>query len=71
MQNKSIIITGGASGMGAASARKFAASGANVTIVDINKKLAHQVANEINTSDSIIGDIRDSIFCNQVIEITI
>ena len=71
MQNKSIIITGGASGMGAASARKFAASGANVTIVDINKKLAHQVANEINTVDPIIGDIRDSIFCNQVIEMTI
>ena len=71
MQNKSIIITGGASGMGAASARKFAASGANVTIVDINKKLAHQVANEINTADPIIGDIRDSIFCNQVIEMTI
>tara|TARA_B100001750_G_scaffold217978_1_gene203732 strand:+ start:149 stop:340 length:192 start_codon:yes stop_codon:yes gene_type:complete len=57
MKNKSIIITGGASGMGAASARKFAESGANVTIVDINKKLAHQVANQSNTGDPLIGDI--------------
>jgi meso-butanediol dehydrogenase/(S,S)-butanediol dehydrogenase/diacetyl reductase len=71
MKNKSIIITGGASGMGAASARKFAESGANVTIVDINKELAGQVSNEINISEPIIGDIRDSAFCNQVIEVTI
>lgn len=71
MKNKSIIITGGASGMGAASARKFAESEANVTIVDINKELAGQVANEINISEPIIGDIRDSAFCNQVIEVTI
>ena len=47
MKNKSIIITGAASGMGAASARKFSKSGANVTIVDINEDLAFQVANEI------------------------
>ena len=43
MKNKSIIITGAASGMGAAAARKFSKSGANVTIVDINKELeAHK-----------------------------
>ena len=57
MKNKSIIITGAASGMGAASARKFSKSGANVTIVDINEELAFQVANEIKNIDPIIGDI--------------
>ena len=71
MKNKSIIITGAASGMGAASARKFSKSGANVTIVDINEDLAFQVANEIKTADPIIGDIGDSSFCNKVIESTI
>jgi len=35
--DKSVVITGSASGMGAASAREFAESGANVTIVDINE----------------------------------
>ena len=57
MKNKSIIITGGASGMGAASARKFAEAGAKVIIVDINKELAIQVAKDINSSEPIIGDI--------------
>ena len=71
MKNKSIIITGAASGMGAASARKFSKSGANVTIVDINEELAFQVANEIKTTDPIIGDIGDSSFCKKVIESTI
>ena len=71
MKDKSIIITGGASGMGAASARKFAEAGANVIIVDINKELAVRVASEINTSEPIIGDIGDSLFCNQVAKTTI
>ncbi|WP_344597369.1 glucose 1-dehydrogenase [Actinomadura vinacea] len=35
LQGKSAIITGGASGMGAAEARAFAAEGAHVTIADI------------------------------------
>ena len=71
MKDKSIIITGGASGMGAASARKFVEAGANVIIVDINKELAVRVASEINTSEPIIGDIGDSLFCNQVAKTTI
>tara|TARA_B100001123_G_C15331522_1_gene1031350 strand:- start:1978 stop:2721 length:744 start_codon:yes stop_codon:yes gene_type:complete len=71
MKDKSIIITGGASGMGAASARKFAEAGANVIIVDINKELAVRVASEINTREPIIGNIGDSLFCNQVAKTTI
>ena len=71
MKNKSIIITGGASGMGAASARKFAEAGAKVIIVDINKELAIQVAKDINSSEPIIGDIGDSSFCDQVAKTTI
>ena len=71
MKNKSIIITGGASGMGAASARKFAEAGAKVIIVDINKELAIQVAKDINSSEPFIGDIGDSSFCDQVAKTTI
>ena len=69
--DKSVVITGGASGMGAASAREFAESGAKVTIVDINEKLAQQVAVEIASETPIIGDVSNSNFCNEVIENTI
>lgn len=42
------IISGGASGMGAATARLLAEKGARVAILDRNIKLAEQVATEIN-----------------------
>jgi NAD(P)-dependent dehydrogenase (short-subunit alcohol dehydrogenase family) len=41
------IITGGASGLGAATARALAAAGAKVTIFDLNEKAAAEVASEI------------------------
>lgn len=37
LKGKSIFITGGASGMGAAFARRFAEAGAFVTIADVNR----------------------------------
>ncbi|MGP0057967.1 MAG: SDR family NAD(P)-dependent oxidoreductase [Beijerinckiaceae bacterium] len=42
-----VIVTGGGSGLGAATARAMAAKGAKVTILDINKKGADAVAAEI------------------------
>jgi NAD(P)-dependent dehydrogenase (short-subunit alcohol dehydrogenase family) len=49
MQLKDVgaIVTGGGSGLGAATARALAAKGAKVTILDINKKGADSVAAEI------------------------
>lgn len=41
------IITGGASGLGAATARKLADSGVKVGIFDLNEELGTSVANEI------------------------
>ena len=69
--DKSVVITGGAAGMGAASAREFAKGGAKVTIVDINERLAQKVAAEIGAHDPMIGDIGESHFCNNIIESTI
>ena len=71
MLDRSVVITGSASGMGAASAREFAEAGAKVTIVDMNETLSQQVAAEIGAENPIIGDISDSHFCNKVIESTI
>jgi NAD(P)-dependent dehydrogenase (short-subunit alcohol dehydrogenase family) len=47
LNNKVAVITGGASGIGAACARKFAAHGAQVAVVDINSEGARQIASEI------------------------
>ena len=41
------IVTGGASGLGEATARQLAAAGARVGILDMNEDLAHTVAAEI------------------------
>lgn len=45
--DKTIIITGGASGIGAAMARLFARHGAQVVVADLQIDLAEQVAGEI------------------------
>ena len=42
------IVTGGASGLGAATARMLAEAGAKVAIVDVNRKAAAEVAIDIN-----------------------
>jgi len=67
-KGKTVLITGGASGMGAACAREFAAAGANVVIVDLNGPLAKRVAAEIGAPEPVIGDVSDSTFCSQAVQ---
>lgn len=59
MSSRVVVITGGASGMGAASASLFRADGDHVVVVDL------QPGSEPGT---IIGDISDSAFCNATID---
>lgn len=69
-KNKVAVITGGASGMGAAAVRLFAAAGGRVVIVDQNSALAAEVAAETGTLIHT-GDVSDPDFCNQVIAETV
>src|ERR1700688_5051541 len=47
LKDQAAIVTGGASGLGAATARRLAAAGARVAVCDLNAKLAASLAAEI------------------------
>jgi len=47
LKGQAAIVTGGASGLGAATARRLAKQGAKVALCDVNAKLAETVAAEI------------------------
>jgi len=49
-KNRTVIITGGAGGIGGATCRRFAAEGAKVAVFDMNLEAAQKVADEINGS---------------------
>jgi len=53
------IVTGGASGLGAATARMLADAGAKVAILDVNRKAAAEVAIDIN-GIALDCDVTDS-----------
>jgi NAD(P)-dependent dehydrogenase (short-subunit alcohol dehydrogenase family) len=53
------IVTGGASGLGAATARMLAQAGAKVALLDINRKAAAEVAIDINGL-ALACDVTDS-----------
>jgi NAD(P)-dependent dehydrogenase (short-subunit alcohol dehydrogenase family) len=51
-----VLITGGGSGLGAATARAMASKGAKVAVLDLNKEGAESVAKEIGGL-AIVGDV--------------
>ncbi|MGV8833936.1 MAG: SDR family NAD(P)-dependent oxidoreductase [Devosia sp.] len=57
---KSVVVTGGASGIGAAIVKAFHAEGARVTILDLDPNRASALADELGT-DAFFGviDVRD------------
>lgn len=59
MTGQTVLITGGASGIGAAAARAFAAVGANVVIADINQAGAERVAGTLPSALAMGVDITD------------
>ena len=59
LKDQAAIVTGGASGLGAATARKLAKGGAKVAVCDINAKLAETVAAEVG-GVAVACDVADA-----------
>ncbi len=55
LQDKIAVITGGASGLGRATATTFLAAGAKVALLDLNEELAAKTAADLGDSASAFG----------------
>jgi NAD(P)-dependent dehydrogenase (short-subunit alcohol dehydrogenase family) len=67
IEGKSFIVTGGASGLGAATARMLAKNGGHVTIVDLNAELGEALAKEID-GRFVRGDVSSEADGQKVVE---
>jgi 3alpha(or 20beta)-hydroxysteroid dehydrogenase len=72
LQNKIAIITGAASGQGAAEAKLFASEGAKVVLTDINAHEGTRLATEIGRLARFVEhDVADQSAWKRVIEVTL
>ncbi len=60
LENKIALVTGGASGIGAATARELTRAGAHVLIADLNLAAAQSLAAELPNAKAIAMDVADS-----------
>ena len=69
IKGSSAIITGGASGLGEATARKLATEGVRVTVFDRNEDRAKEVVAEIGGSANYVaGDVTDPDDCQRAVD---
>lgn len=67
INNKTVIISGGASGLGAATAKRFANLGAKVALLDLNEQALKALAEEISGL-ALPCDVRSSEQIEQAME---
>jgi NAD(P)-dependent dehydrogenase (short-subunit alcohol dehydrogenase family) len=59
LHGKTLFITGGGGGIGAETARRAAAKGAQVALVDVDSEAARRVADSLPSAIAITADVRD------------
>ena len=69
LQGKVALITGGASGFGAETARRFVREGAGVVILDLNGDGATQLAAETGNARGLKGDVTSRSDIDQAIQL--
>ena len=73
LKNKSIIVTGASSGIGAAAALLFAAEGANVVLGARRSAEMERLAGQINQGNGravfLSGDVRDENYANALVDL--
>jgi NAD(P)-dependent dehydrogenase (short-subunit alcohol dehydrogenase family) len=74
-EGKSVVITGGAGGIGQAAVRLFAGEGARVMISGRSEERCREICTEMNdqgyTTQFFIGDLADKTCCEGLIEHTV
>lgn len=75
LENKTIIVTGASSGIGAAAAQLFASEGANVILGARRKSeleaLVDQIANDNGQAISLTGDVTDEAYSTALVDLAI
>jgi 2-hydroxycyclohexanecarboxyl-CoA dehydrogenase len=75
LKDKTVIVTGGAGGIGGATCRRFAAEGAKVAVFDMNMQAAQKVADEIKASGGVAAafecDITDRAAVDAAVAATV
>ena len=70
---KTVIVTGSSSGIGEATARRFAAEGANVVLNSRRREGLEALAAELDPERTLIveGDVSKSAFANEIVAKTV
>ncbi|MCQ4129033.1 SDR family oxidoreductase [Rhodococcus erythropolis] len=69
-ENRTVIVTGGAGGFGSATARTFAAAGANVVVSDVDGDRAKKVADDLPSALAVTTDVTDPDAMHELVAVT-
>ncbi len=70
LSGKKALVTGGASGIGAAICREFDRAGASVIVADLNLQAAQSLAGELKDATAVLMDVSDPASVQQVVQST-